>query len=137
MSLTPDQIRAERTRTVEQIKRLFAVVMGLAVIRCISNIYSLIKPIITPPLVNPSASFQEHAQELVILFAQGITFFFLCSLFYLGWERSLERRYLQPDSPVPRPERLLFDLFCLSWTALWFVIDRKSTRLNSSHVSES
>ena len=40
MARTPDtnQIIGERTRTIDQIKRLYAVVMGYAVTTCFSNI---------------------------------------------------------------------------------------------------
>jgi hypothetical protein len=109
--VTADQIRAERTRTIDQVKRLYAVVMGYAVTSCLSNIYGCGK----------MTGFRVDAALLALL-AQGFTFVSLAALFYLGAERMLDSRYLGVDSPVPTRRGLLFDLMSLGVTAGWLVI---------------
>jgi hypothetical protein len=104
-------ILAERTRTLDQVKRLYAVVMGFAVTSCVQRGYSSL-----PPLTYTSFD------VVFILFAQGIAFASLIVLFYLGAERMLDIKYLQPTSPAPRRRELLFDLFQLGMTAVMFVV---------------
>lgn len=110
-ALDAREIIAERTRTIDQIKRLYAVVMGYAVTTCFSNIYACARNI----------GFDDTI-GLSIILAQGITFVSLITLFFLGAERLLDTRYLQADSRVPSPSGLLFDLFSLGLTAAWFVV---------------
>jgi hypothetical protein len=105
------QIIAERARTLDQIKRLYAVVMGFAVTSCVQRAYSSL-----PPLSMASLD------VVGVLFAQGIAFVSLIVLFYLGAERMLDIKYLQPTSPLPRRRELLFDLFQLGATAVMFVV---------------
>ncbi len=111
MVVTAAQILGERTRTIDQVKRLYAVVMGYAVTTCFSNIYACAK-VLGFDLDTP----------LLALLAQGLTLISLATLFYLGSERLLDTRYLGPDSPVPSRHGLLFDLASLGLTAGWFVI---------------
>lgn len=108
---TADQIRAERVRSIDQVKRLYAVVMGYGVTTCFSNIYACAK------VLNFDL---EHA--LLPLIAQGFVFVSLVALFYLGAERMMDARYLSENSPVPTPKGLLFDLAALGATAGWLVI---------------
>src|SRR5581483_11460536 len=89
----------ERVRTVEQIKRLYAVAMGFAATACLTGIYGCARVV----------GFGD-TYALSILAAQGIAFVTLITLFYLGNERLFEIRYLRPDSPVPTRRGLLIDL---------------------------
>jgi len=110
-ALNAREIIAERTRTIDQIKRLYAVVMGFAVTTCFANIYACARTV----------GFDDKIGISIIL-AQGVTFVSLITLFYLGAERLLDTRYLQADSRVPSRLGLLFDLFSLGLTAGWFVV---------------
>jgi hypothetical protein len=112
MPKTPEksQIYAERTRTIDQIKRLYAVIMGYSATTCLSNIYSNGKLI------------GWDSYGLSIFIAQGIVFVSLITLFYLGAERMLDMRYLQPESRVPSRFGLLSDLLSCGITAAYFVV---------------
>lgn len=101
---------AERVRTVEQIKRIYAVVMGFALTTCITNAYGCAR----------AAEFEWNATFL--LTAQVFAFISLISLFLLGAERLLDRKYLQPRSELPTLLHLWFDLATLGIAAIWFVI---------------
>jgi hypothetical protein len=105
------QVLADRTRTIDQIKRLYAVVMGFALTTCFGNMYQCAR--VAGILSYPS---------YVIILAQGISFVSLISLFYLGAERLFDNRYAQRDSRVPTRWGLLTDLFTTGITAAWFVV---------------
>jgi hypothetical protein len=105
------QIFEERVRTVEQIKRLYAVAMGFAATACLTGIYGCARVV----------GFGD-TYALSILAAQGIAFVTLITLFYLGNERLFEIRYLRPDSPVPTRRGLLIDLAACGVTASYFVV---------------
>jgi hypothetical protein len=111
MTTSSRDIIAERTRTIDQIKRLYAVVMGYSVTSCFTNMYACARIISSDMTIGIS-----------IILAQGLVFVSLIALFYLGAERLLDKRYLQADSKVPSRHGLLFDLLCLGATAAWFVI---------------
>jgi hypothetical protein len=104
-------ILSERIRAIDQIKRLYAVVMGFSVTNLIGNLYSIAK-----------SDFFDWSTELPFLLAQGLCFLSLITLFYLGAERTLETRYLRPDSRVPGRSDLLLDGIMLGSQALLFVI---------------
>jgi hypothetical protein len=101
----------ERIRTIEQIKRLYAVIMGFAITQIIANQYGVIQ--------SPGYDWRS---ELSYLVAQGVCFATLITLFYLGAERMLEARYLRDDSPVPTRLGLLADLVTLAIQGFLFVI---------------
>ncbi len=102
---------SERARTIDQIKRLYAVVMGFGVTTCIANAY------ISARHVAPF-SYDSYS----ILIAEVFSFVSLAALFYLGAERMLDRKYLQPSSAIPKWNSLWFDLGTLGFAAAWFVI---------------
>jgi hypothetical protein len=104
------QTLADRTRTIDQLKRLYAVVMGFAVTQCFSHIYQC------------AQSITIFSVSGLILIAQGIAFITLIVLFYLGAERLFDTRYLRTESRVPHPFGLLLDIFTSGVTAIWFVI---------------
>src|SRR5215469_15893281 len=104
------QVMADRTRTIDQIKRLYAVVMGFALTTCFANMYQCAK------IIDIFSSYS------IILVAQGVAFVTLILLFYLGAERLFDNRYLRVESRVPRRSGLLIDLFTSGATAVWFVI---------------
>jgi hypothetical protein len=108
---TAQQVFEERVRTVEQIKRLYAVAMGFAATTCLTNIYGCARAV----------GFAD-TYSLSILAAQGIAFVSLITLFYLGNERLFEIRYLRPDSPVPTRLGLLIDLAACGVTASYFIV---------------
>jgi hypothetical protein len=105
-------ILAERGRAIDQVKRLYAVVMGYALTTCLTNAYLC------------SRVLQKDTWEaLSILIAPVITFVSLISLFYLGSERMLDRKYLQEDQiDPPTRTRLWIDLATLGISGVWFVI---------------
>jgi hypothetical protein len=103
-------VLGERIRTIDQIKRLYAVVMGLAVLNCVNNAYVCARQL-------QYGAWEEYS----ILIAEIFSFISLITLFYLGAERMLDRRYLHPKSGMPKRTTLLFDLFTLGITAAWFV----------------
>jgi hypothetical protein len=108
------RILNERIRTIEQVKRLYAVVMGFAVISCITNAYQSARIL---------QAQEPYAWDgYTVLAAQVISFVSLITLFVLGAERMLDRRYLLPESPCPKWMSLWFDLFALGIAALWFLI---------------
>jgi len=104
------QVSGDRTRTIDQIKRLYAVVMGFALTTCFANIYQCVK--IT----------HVYSSYSVTLLAQGVCFVTLIVLFYLGAERLLDNRYLRIESQVPSRFGLFIDLFIIGTTAILFVI---------------
>jgi len=112
----PDQERrarilADRVRALDQIKRLYAVVLGFALTTGITNAYLCERAL---------DKFSWEAGSIVV--APVISSASLMVLFALGAERFLDRRYLQPDSPVATRWSLFIDLFTLGLTAAWFVI---------------
>lgn len=110
MAVDDRQILTDRVRTIDQIKRLYAVVMGYALTSCFSNVYACVKAV-GPDFMTVS-----------MLFAQAITFTSLIALLYLGTERLLDTRYLHPNSRVPSRFRLFCDLANLGIMAAWFVV---------------
>ncbi len=123
--LTRAQIIAERTRTLDQIKRLYAVVMGFAVTNCVARSYSSLQPLSLQSIDANS-----------ILVSQGITFVSLIVLFYLGAERMLDIKYLQPASPVPRPGELVWDLFQMGATSVMFIVLAHSIPENATRLDQ-
>ena len=103
----------ERVRAIEQIKRLYAVVIGFAVFSGISNSVQIARVIWKDGVPYEALSFLV-TEVLVILS--------LVALFALSSERMLERRYLRPYSPVPTALHMLFDLFTIGIPAVCFVI---------------
>jgi hypothetical protein len=100
----------ERIRAIEQIKRLYAVIMGFAITQLIGNQYAVTQ-----------TSHYSWRVELPFLVAQTVTFGTLITLFYLGAERMLEARYLRADSPVATRWGLLIDLVMLATQGFMFV----------------
>jgi hypothetical protein len=108
------RVLADRGRAIEQVKRLYAVVMGFAVWSCITDAYRYARLLL-------DSSYKEW-NAYSILAAQALACISLIALFYLGAERMLDRRYLQHDSPVASRFGFWFDLFTLGSIALWFAI---------------
>jgi hypothetical protein len=105
------QLLTERGRTLDQIKRLYAVVMGFALTTCITNAFLAARPINI-----------RTAEELSIVIAPVIAFGSVMALFYLGVERLLDRKYLQPESGDPSWIELWIDLLSMGLTAVAFVV---------------
>jgi hypothetical protein len=108
------EILNERCRTIEQVKRLYAVVMGFAVWSCITNTYQSARRLADLPSL--------QWDSYLILFAEFVAFNSLIALFYLGAERMLDRKYLRADSAVPKWGDLWFDLCTLGFSALLFAV---------------
>jgi hypothetical protein len=104
------EIFAERVRTIEQVKRLYAVVMGYAVTNLFNNLYACAKAI----------NYDALGMSALVTFS--IVFASLSSLFFLGSERALDMRYLRPWSKLPYAASFLFDYLTLGATASMFVI---------------
>lgn len=104
------QILEERIRVVEQIKRLYAVIMGFAATLCITNIFVCIK--ITQN--DPSITFT--------MVTYGFCYTSLMTLFYLGMERHLDTKYCRVDSAVPTRTQIVLDLLCLMVPSIWFIV---------------
>jgi hypothetical protein len=102
----------ERVRAIEQVKRLYAVVMGFAIWSCITNAYQCGRKI-----WHVAPDWSAHS----ILAAQVVAFLSLVALFYLAAERMLDRKYLRRDSPIPNPADLLVDLASIGGPAIGFV----------------
>ncbi|MBP6111970.1 MAG: hypothetical protein KA482_06280 [Sphingobium sp.] len=100
---------SERGRTLDQIKRLYAVIMGFAATECLKNAIFCIR----------------NSSDKNLAFMVFTTFSFviisMMILFYLGSERYLDRRYLKNNSPEPTRIGLGFDIFNLLITSAWFV----------------
>jgi hypothetical protein len=105
------RIIAERGRTIDQVKRLYAVVMGYALTTCVANAY-LCERALQP------ATWEARS----IIIAPVLCFASLMALFYLGAERLLDRKYLRHDSRRPSRAGLCADLMTLALSAGWFVV---------------
>lgn len=105
------QVYAVRGRTLDQIKRLYAVVMGFALTTCIANAYLCFRRLEQP-----------DAQANLILVTAVFAFVSLIPLFYLGAERMLEQKYLQLSSEPASGGELFGDILTLWVTAGWFVV---------------
>lgn len=101
---------SERIRSVEQIKRFYAIIMGFAATRCLTNVYTC------------AVASQDSLSDIISLSVQGFTFLSLATLFVLGSERLLDLKYLQVGCQVPSAMTLLFDLVSLALTAAWFIV---------------
>lgn len=109
---TLNQLFAERVRSIDQIKRLYAVIMGYVLTNCATNIYHSL-----------SSHPQPSPQLYTIIAAQSITLTSLLFLFYLATERTLDTRYLNIRRiSVPNRFFLLVDLFTIFGTAAFFVV---------------
>ncbi len=105
------RILAERGRTLDQIKRLYAVVMGFALTQLIQNLVAMDK------VLN-----EDWSARLTYL-AVFISFISPLSLIYLGSERMLDTKYLDPAQKQPPDwKELATDLFMLGFTATVFVV---------------
>jgi len=104
------QLSADRIRTIDQIKRLYAVVMGFAVTTSISNVYNAVKS----SGFDPSVSF--------VILSDEFAFISLIVLFFLGTERFYDARYLRPDSRPASLRGLFLDLSASGISAGFFVI---------------
>jgi hypothetical protein len=107
-------VLSERGRTIDQLKRLFAVVMGFAVTTCFINAYQSITGMIQ------YITFDFHVIFIVI--SELLSFLSLIALFFLGTERLLDSTYLNIRSDLPTHGIVLFDLIWLGLTAALFVI---------------
>lgn len=97
----PKQVLTERSRTIDQVKRVYAVIMGFALTSCFGNIF---KGIVA----------SEYDFECGSIFlADGLTLLSLATLFYLGSERMLDVRYLRDDSDPAKIRWFLLDLIWL------------------------
>ena len=105
------RIIAERGRTIDQIKRLYAVVMGYALTTCVATAYLCDRAV-------QQASWEARS----IIVAPVLCFVSLMALFYLGAERLLDRKYLRHDSRRPSRAGLFADLMTLALSAGWLVV---------------
>lgn len=110
-----DKIK-ERTRTLDHIKRLYAVVMGFAATECLKNIIAVIRE--SALVMSTSDAYLVKISSVSL----GLSFVSLMILFYLASERYLDKRYLTTDSPAATREGLAWDIICLVITASWFVV---------------
>ncbi len=104
------ELRSARTRTLDQVKRLYAVVMGFAANECVRGIILSIR----------SSDNTTMASWIFISF--GTCFISLMILFYLGTERYLDRRYLGKKPIDATWNGMAFDILTLIVSATWFVI---------------
>ena len=91
---------SDRSRAIDQIKRLYAVIMGFALTTAIGNAYLCLR-MLKPEL----KSFDAY----LLIIAPLIPFVSLLALFYLGAERLLDRKYLE-ENPQVTPHKLGLDL---------------------------
>ncbi|HVJ56130.1 MAG TPA: hypothetical protein VM689_26955 [Aliidongia sp.] len=103
-------VLADRTRTIDQVKRLYAVVMGLAVSSSFSDAYKVFK-------------LKDIDSVMIgITVSEILTLISLIGLFYLGAERMLDSKYLDITvKPPPRRMIFLFDLCSLGLVAALFI----------------
>lgn len=107
-------IIAERGRTLDQIKRLYAVVMGFAATECIKSIITCVR-------------FSDNPRAAAWVFVSlGICFISLMVLFFLAAERYLDRVYLDKVDGDATWNGLGYDILTLITTSTWFVILSKS-----------
>ena len=102
---------ADRSRTLDQIKRIYAVVMGFGATECIKNVFFSTFHV-------PEA---ERLSAALLFGSFGVAFLSLLTLFFLGAERYLDGRYLSADREASRVG-VGFDLLNLNVTAVWFVV---------------
>lgn len=105
-------IIADRTRAVEQVKRLYAVIVGFSTITFLTGAITCLRAL----------NATDRIEAYGILLSQSICFFTLLILFVFGAERLLDLRYLQQNSPVPAWQALFGDVVCVLFTASWFAI---------------
>ena len=108
-------ILTDRTRALEQVKKLYAVVMGFAIWSCITNAFQCSRKLLA--ISDPIAW-----DTLSILAAQVFSFLSLIALFLLGAERMLDRKHLQTDSDVPTRGGFFLDLVTIGGPAIAFVV---------------
>ncbi|MBS0267817.1 MAG: hypothetical protein JSS54_02435 [Proteobacteria bacterium] len=119
------RILAERGRTIDQIKRLYAVVMGFALTQLVQNLVAMDKVL----------SGDWNAR--LTYFAVFVSFVSPLSLIYLGSERMLDTKYLDPGEKQPPDWKgLTVDLFMLGFTATIFVI-LAETFANQTSLSDA
>ena len=123
------QILNERSRTIEQVKRIYAVVMGFAAWSCITNTYQCARRLVD---LSP-----QPWDSYLMLAAQFVAFTSLIALFYLGAERMLDRKYLREDSLVPKWRGLWLDLFTLGTSALFFAVLANSYPYSSLPITSA
>jgi hypothetical protein len=111
---SPDdlQLLTDRTRAMEQIKRLYTVIAGFAATAFLINSVAFIRAL------DSKAGNEPYA----ILASELVAFFSLLILFLFGAERLLDTKYLQPKSPVPSWYGLTWDVVSLIATVGWFVV---------------
>jgi len=106
----PPEVLTERIRTLDQIKRVYAVMMGAAATLCASNIAAAIRN-------------ADYAGEVIVTTsAQGLCFASLLVLFFVGTERYLDKKYLRAASKTPKWYTLMADIICLMVSGVWFVV---------------
>ena len=105
-------VATDRTRAIEQIKRLYSVIVGFATITFLSGAVFCIR----------NMDGQNPGEAYGILISQATCFFTLLVLFVFGAERLLDLRYLQVTSAVPSWKALFGDVACVLFTASWFAV---------------
>jgi hypothetical protein len=110
-SSAESQLWLDRSRTIDQIKRLYAVVMGVALTTVITNCFLWDRAV-------PNAGWDTHAVFLAIT----VSFVSPMALYYLGGERMMDQKYLRPAADNPHPIVLWLDLAMLGLTAALFVV---------------
>ena len=104
-------ILMERTRAIDQVKRLYTVMVGFATITLLTNVVANVRTL------DPGAPAME---AYIILASLIVSFFSLLILFIFGAERLLDVRYLEVGKPAPKWPGLMWDVISLLGTAAWF-----------------
>jgi hypothetical protein len=118
------QTRADRVRTLDQIKRLYAVMMGLAATHCITEAIVRIQ--------------RDHLglDQIAVIVCHGIIFASLIILFFLGAERYLDKKYLRAGFHNPSWKSLTLDIGCLGLSSVWFVVLGRSVSAPIANLSD-
>lgn len=106
-----NDVMPARIRAMDHIKRLYAVTMAFSITTLAGNLFLIDRS------VDPRG--WDTRFTLIAIF---ICFILTLSLFYLGSEQMLDRKYLWNPERDPTPLELGFDLFVMGVHAIIFVI---------------
>ncbi len=115
----------ERTRAIDQVKRLYTVMVGFATITLLTNVVANVRNL------DPDAPPME---AYLILASLIVSFFSLLILFIFGAERLLDVRYLEVGKRAPKWVGLMWDVISLLGTAAWFGIVANLLPVTTSKV---
>lgn len=108
-----DDLLKDRGRALDQVKRLYAVVMGFAITCAITGAVTCIRKL--PWSMSSWDVYLVLASQVFILLS-------LLSLFFLAAERILDRRYLQKNRVTPTWRLFLLDLITIGGPAIIFLV---------------